>query len=160
MMKNELATQGGNFSLPDSYFYVNREEGGDGKFYSKFNGKSNGKLDGKPATHLGGQIPIILEDQDLVGRSRSYKTEGAFPYQKIDDLISLAGFPGFPLIVRPSNERKAETEMSLLHNRPRYSGERASQNFLFIRAHAIERKLRKDQGYLARRINNGKRDLC
>ena len=35
MMKNELATQGGNFSLPDSYFYVNREEGGDGKFYSK-----------------------------------------------------------------------------------------------------------------------------
>ena len=29
MMKNELATQGGNFSLPDSYFYVNREEGGE-----------------------------------------------------------------------------------------------------------------------------------
>ena len=35
MMKNELATQGGNFSLPDSYFYVNREEGADGKQYSK-----------------------------------------------------------------------------------------------------------------------------
>ena len=37
MMKNELAAQqGGNkFSMPDSYFYVNREEGTDGKFYSK-----------------------------------------------------------------------------------------------------------------------------
>ncbi|GMI04065.1 hypothetical protein TrLO_g15735 [Triparma laevis f. longispina] len=36
MMKNELAAQqGGNFQLPDSYFYVNREEGTDGKFYSK-----------------------------------------------------------------------------------------------------------------------------
>lgn len=35
MLKNELASVGGNFSMPDSYFYVHREEGADAKHYSK-----------------------------------------------------------------------------------------------------------------------------
>ena len=34
MMKTELATQTG-FAMPEKYFHVRREQGEDGKFYSK-----------------------------------------------------------------------------------------------------------------------------
>ena len=36
MMKQELSTQTqGTFSMPESYFYISRKEGSDGKHYSK-----------------------------------------------------------------------------------------------------------------------------
>jgi len=34
MMKTELASQSG-FTMPEKYFQVRREEGADGKYYSK-----------------------------------------------------------------------------------------------------------------------------
>jgi len=37
MMKTELASQSG-FDMPEKYFLVRREEGTDGKFYSKIDG--------------------------------------------------------------------------------------------------------------------------
>lgn len=37
MMKNELASESGKFPMPEKYFQVRREEGADGKFYSKIN---------------------------------------------------------------------------------------------------------------------------
>jgi len=36
MMKQELGTQTqGSFSMPESYFFISRKEGNDGKHYSK-----------------------------------------------------------------------------------------------------------------------------
>ena len=35
MLKNELSSQQGNFSMPEKYYFVSRKEGGDGRHYSK-----------------------------------------------------------------------------------------------------------------------------